>query len=141
MLMIHPPPRRFRCGSAAAAAVEDAAEVRVDDVLPVAGGHVGDVREMSDAGVVHEDVEAAEPLDRGVDCAAGFVRLPDVGPHREHRICREPRGGRVEVLLIAARDDHSGALATKAAAIASPMPRDPPVTMATVDASAGRVEV
>ena len=70
------------------AAVEDAAEVGVDDVLPVAGRHVGDVREVADAGVVHEHVESAEALDRGVDRPAGFVRLPDVGAHGEHRVCR-----------------------------------------------------
>ena len=65
---------------------------------------------MTDAGVVHEHVESAEPLDRGVDGAPGFVRLPDVGPHREHGICREPCGGCVEVLLIAAGDHHASAL-------------------------------
>ena len=96
-------------GKRGGAAVEDAAEVRVDDVLPVAGRHVGDVREVADSGVVHEHVEPAEALDCSVDRAAGFVRLPDVCAHGERRIFREPCGSGVEMLLIASCNHHPGA--------------------------------
>ena len=60
------------------AAVEDAADVRLEHLLPRVGGHVGDAREDADAGVVHEDVEAAEPLDRGRDGAAAPRGIADV---------------------------------------------------------------
>ena len=81
MLMMKPPPRRRRCGRRRGS-VEDAGEVRVDDLGPLRGRHVGHVGEDADAGVVDEDVEAAEPRDGGGDRALDIVVAAHVGVQR-----------------------------------------------------------
>ena len=66
------------------AAVEDAAEVGVDDLVPLLDGHVGDVGERADAGVVDQDVEAAERAHGLVDRARRVVGIADVGADLAH---------------------------------------------------------
>src|SRR5204863_5315694 len=66
-----------------AATVEDAAEVGVEHLAPVVEAHVGDAAELADAGVVDEDVHAAETADGFVDEPLRLGRLADVGAERE----------------------------------------------------------
>ena len=70
MLMMKPPPRRRRCGSAAWHALKTPVRFVSMTSRPLLGRHVGDVGEDADAGVVDEDVEAAEAGDRRVDACA-----------------------------------------------------------------------
>ena len=67
------------------AGVEDAGQVGVDHLGPLRGRHVGDVGEDADAGVVDQDVEAAEPRDGGGDRALDLVVAAHVGPQRLDR--------------------------------------------------------
>ena len=84
------------------------------------------------ARIVHEDVDPAEAIDRGVDAAPRSFLIRgidgDADDLRADGFC-----GGVRRVLVARRDDDVRAPArTSAAAVASPMPRDPPVTMAVV---------
>ena len=117
------------------AGVEDAGQVRVDDLGPLLRRHVGDVGEDADAGVVDEDVEAAEARDGRGDRALRPRRSGERRPAASRRRPgRRPRSS-------AARPTDARALrpvtatctpsATSARAIARPMPREPPVTSAT----------
>ena len=82
MLMMKPPPRWRRCGIAAWHALKTPVRFvsMTSDHCP--RRHVGDVREDADAGVVDEDVEAAEPRDRRVDRALDLVVAAHVGLQR-----------------------------------------------------------
>jgi len=61
------------------AAVEHAAHVGIDDVVPRRHVHVGDVAEDADAGVVHENVESAEAARRFVNGRFRRAGVLDVG--------------------------------------------------------------
>ena len=96
---------------------------------------------MADPGVVHEDVESAEALDRGVDRPARIIRFADVGANREHGVGREPSGGLVQVLLIATGDHHPRAPLDERGGDRQANPAGTPVTTATVEESRGAVAV
>ena len=88
-----------------------------------------------DAGVVDEDVQPAEPLDGLAYCPRRIGRVPGISAHCQDRIRWErSRGGsrcfcsRPVIATLAPRP-------MSAPAIASPIPREPPVTTATVEAS------
>jgi hypothetical protein len=75
------------------AAVKNAAQVGIEDLPPLGGGHVGNRRKQPHASVVDEDVEAAEPR-RGIRDRFGGLRLVlDVSFQRK-RLASElcPRG-------------------------------------------------
>jgi len=65
--------------------VERAVEMHVDDVVPVRPTHAMKDAVAQDAGVVHQDVDAAELVDGGLHDRFGVLRLGD----------RERRGDRV----------------------------------------------
>src|SRR4051812_347672 len=71
-------------GNRGARAVEDAAQVRVDHLAPVLDAHVAGVGEAADAGVVDQDVDRAEALDRGAHEPLGLARHAHVATHRVH---------------------------------------------------------
>ena len=54
--------------------VEKAREIRRDESLEILGRIIRERFGNEDPGVVHQDVDAAEPLDRGADDPAGDVR-------------------------------------------------------------------
>jgi hypothetical protein len=69
-------------------AVEDAAEVGGDDLLPLLDGHAADGAVAVDAGVVDEDVEPAELLDGRLDQGSALVRVSDAGVDRQSGAAR-----------------------------------------------------
>ena len=70
--------------------VEDAGDVGVEHQPPVVVGHIGDVAEHADAGVVDERVEAAE-AGRGGGAGGGHVGgAAHVGAQRQTRARRLP---------------------------------------------------
>ena len=134
MLMMKPRAARLHRRNGGARAVEDAAEVGVDDLAPVVQAHVGDVGELADAGVVDEDVDAAEAADGLVHQALRIGRLPHVRAHGVQVIaaarasaprCFRSASFRALIVTCIPRSRN-------ACAIASPMPFDPPVTMPTI---------
>ena len=85
-------------------------------------------------GVVDEDVETAETLDRGGD--AGVRRVDVAGVRGEHRGVAADLGGRsLELVDLARRQHHAGAGVGQPCAIALPIPFDAPVTSATLPSS------
>jgi hypothetical protein len=69
--MIHPSPDFFRCGTAAREQWKTPPEVGLDLLVPLRERHLVDRPHDSDARVVHQHVETAEPLDRsGHQCGA-----------------------------------------------------------------------
>ncbi len=65
-----------------AAGMKDAAQVRIDHLLPFVAGHFGDLLENPDAGVVDQDVEAAEAGRRRIDDAGHVVATANVSLKR-----------------------------------------------------------
>ena len=90
MLMIQPPPRASG-GQRRVTAVEDAAQVRVDDAVPLFDGHVGNGTKHADAGVVDQDVETAELRD-GLRERRLRPRcdLTNVGANAQHVLAERP---------------------------------------------------
>ena len=134
MLMMKPAAARLHRRDRGARAVEDAAQVGVDDLAPVVEAHVGDVAELADAGVVDEHVEAAESLH-------GLVDEPlSVGRRRARRRAHvSTLSPPLNVCAAFRRSDSLRALiatcmprSRNARATASPIPFDPPVTMPTM---------
>ena len=80
-------------GGNVAGRAEVAAQVDADHVVPLALGHVDDEAVAQDAGVVDEDVDAAEGLDRRVDQRAGSFPVGDVAARRRSPL-RRRRGSR-----------------------------------------------
>jgi len=58
---------------------EDALEVGGEDVVPVLLAHAHDERVAGDAGVVDDDIEAAEALEGGLDGGGGALGGGDIG--------------------------------------------------------------
>ena len=118
------------------AAVEDAGEVRLEHAVPVVVAHLGDVRKRADAGVVHEDVHAAEPAHRRADQAIHIAARAHVRAHRLEPVARvaqacsraESRCSWLKPLIATLAPSSSSA-----AVMARPIPRDPPVTTATFE--------
>src|SRR5439155_1419792 len=81
-------------------------EVDVDDRLEAVGAQPGDRHRKVAGRVVHQDVEAAEALEHGVDGGGHLV----VAAHVTHRVHRVDTGGGeridggAQVLLLAAAD-------------------------------------
>ncbi len=75
---------------AGAAHVEGAVEMDVEHVLPVRVAHPVEDRVAQDAGIVDQDVDAAEGVERGLDDRLGVLRLGD----------RERRGDRLAAGLL-----------------------------------------
>ena len=77
--------------------VKDAAEVRLDDLGPLSGAHLGDLGKPSDTGVVDHDIEAAEAFDGHGHGPIRVGGVPDVGDDRVHlaRRHRQKRGSRL----------------------------------------------
>src|SRR5688572_16902449 len=59
-------------------AVEDAAQVRFDNGAKIVGTHRFDGSEHSDAGIVHQDINAAECLDRLCEVSSNLCFVADV---------------------------------------------------------------
>ena len=90
-------------------AVEDTREVRVEDAVPVRGLHGGHVDEASDASVVDQDVEPAEPRGGGFDGARRVAGTPDVGCDGRQAIRAAQLAGRgLQSCLVGADDDDEG---------------------------------
>ena len=75
---------------AGAAHVERAVQMHLDDVGPVRPAHAVEDLVAQDAGVVDQDVDAAEGIERGLDDLVGVLRLGD----------RERRGDRLAARLL-----------------------------------------
>jgi len=60
-----------------AAHVERAVEMHRDDVVPVGPAHLVEDAVAQDAGVVDQDIDAAEGVARGLDDGVGVLRLGD----------------------------------------------------------------
>jgi hypothetical protein len=98
--------------------------VRQDDV-PLLIGHVDEAGMASEAGVVHEHVDAAELLLGGLDQGAHLVLARHVaGPHRrtQPRELLELGGGFQEAALVTIGEHHAGALFRTAARGGEPDP-------------------
>ena len=78
-----------------AAGVEGAAQVRVDDLLPVLVAHARDQRVARDAGVVDEDVDVAELRLDALDQRLRLRGIADVRTHRDAADLRRDRLGRL----------------------------------------------
>ena len=83
-----------------------------------------------DPGVVHEDVDPAEALLRGLGEAATGVGLADGAGHHEHppRVGREPVGGAGELRLVPPVEETREPASRKHRAMSKPMPLLAPVT-------------
>ena len=113
------------------AAVEDAAQVRVDDAVPLIHRHLGHRSEHADASVVDRMSSPPNVDTVCANAASTSAVLAHVGPDAERVRTqrREPRHLRgPDPLPVIATD---APLATSALAVASPIPREPPVTNAT----------
>ena len=62
--------------------MKDAGQIGIDDFGPLLWRHVGDIRKTPDPGVVHHEVEAAEPSDRRGDCSIHLFDAAHVGLQR-----------------------------------------------------------
>src|SRR6058998_3307920 len=120
-------------------AVEGALQVDGDDRVPLLLAHVEDHPVAQDAGVVHQDVDRAELLDRRLDDALGGRevgdavgvgdRPPAAGADRLHHFVGDaPRGAAAVDLGAEVVDDHRGPLGREqlgdGAADAAPRARD-----------------
>jgi hypothetical protein len=81
------------------AAVEHAGEVGVDDTPPVFVRLSGDVDEYANAGVVDEDIETAESVDRLVDKRSDGGSIANVRGDRMHG-CTARRNRRKPLLSV-----------------------------------------
>ena len=89
-LMMLPPPAARRCGTASRIGADRPEELQVEIGLPVLVGDVAEWPGGRGAGVVDQDVEAAEALDCRTDHALDVGRLPHVGRDRhDRRACPE----------------------------------------------------
>ena len=98
--------------------VEHAGEIGLDDLCPLIRRHRGDVGEDADAGVVDEEVEAAEARGGGLDRAAYLIVTADVGLQRLDSAGPggfDLRTGRRQVRRIATGDRHLHAVGDKRA--------------------------
>ena len=77
-----------------AGGVEQALQVEVDHPLPFLGGRVLDRPQEHHAGVVDDDVEPAQLVDRAVDGGDRLLLLGDVGLDRERGVPRSADLGR-----------------------------------------------
>jgi hypothetical protein len=96
-----------------ARAQEGAGEVHVDHLLPLGEGHVDDMERLLDAGVVDEQIEAAERLARLREGALHVGLDADVhrDGHRAPARRLDGRGHRARVVdLAAVVDRHGGAV-------------------------------
>ncbi len=75
-----PAPAHVPCGRLAA--VERAAQVDGDHVVPLVGGHRVDVADLADAGAVHEDVDPALVRDQAADGALDTRRRAHIADKR-----------------------------------------------------------
>src|SRR3546814_10767871 len=66
------------CSSDLAGRCEGALQVHLDDRVPLGLAHVREHAVAQDPGVVDEDVETTEGVDRGADEALGTVPVADV---------------------------------------------------------------
>ena len=120
-----------------ATAVEDSAQVRVDHVLPVRRGHVGNVANRPTPALLTSTSSPPNCLTAASTAAPGIGSIPDIGADAEHRPCRKAGRGAIQVLSDRGRRLPRGRrVPPTRCAMASPMPRDPPVTTATVDRAA-----
>ena len=95
-----------------------------------------DAAEPSDAGVVHEYVEPVLPPDGLVDERGHGQMVAHVGRERQHARALRRHPGQLgfrlfEMVFVEAGDRDVNARCRSAAETASPMPREPPVTIAT----------
>ena len=123
-------------------AVKRAAEVRLENLLPVVDGHLGNRREVSHAGIVDEDIETPEPAHRGVDGCGRLLGPSHIRTEYVDSVARGavPRFGAARAA--ASRADAERPVmrtrappATSARAMPLPMPREPPVITAIRPAS------
>ena len=116
-------------------AVQQAADVDVDHPLPLLDRRVLDRPEQHHAGVVDEDVEPSGPVD---DLGDDARRLLGVGRGRPRRRSARARRRRSRLARSSSRSARRATTATvapcaaSASAVASPMPLEAPVTIATV---------
>src|SRR5207244_335593 len=87
---------------------EGALEIRLDHPVPVLVLHANEESVASDAGVVDEDVEPAEPLLGGLHQTVGVFALDGIGHHAVHRSAAlfELLGRALHPVGIAARHYH-----------------------------------
>ena len=102
MLMIRPPLRLEHRPGDGLGHVERAEQVRLEDLAPGLGAHPHDQVVAGDAGVVDEDVDLAERLERGLDDAVGRLGRRERRPGRRARGGRAPRSRRGLVAAAAA---------------------------------------
>ena len=84
--------------------MESRAEIDRDDLVPVFGREILDRADMLDAGVVDQDIQPSERLDRTRDHVRDLVRLRHVGAvitHFDTVLLSEPRACRLDLRWIA----------------------------------------
>jgi hypothetical protein len=99
-----------------AARVEDPAEIRPDDVVPVFVGHPRDQAVTGNAGVVHEEVDVSGVREE----ALGFLRVGDVGLHGLTARLACDLFGLVLAGAVAERDARAGACKLERDGLADP---------------------
>ena len=115
-------------------AVDEAEDVDVDHRAPVVA-LLGEQRpEQHHAGVVDEDVEAAQLVLRALDERARLLLLADVRLDRE-RAVTDLLDKRVEAILAAGAERDLRPASANAIAVASPIPDEAPVIAATLPSS------
>jgi len=83
------------------------------------------------AGVVDDDVDLAPGVDRRLDELVGRVALREV-PAEDRGLARDLAGGLLGGVLVEVVDDDLAPCSESSSAVARPMPRADPVTMATL---------
>ncbi len=100
-------------GHGGAGAEEGRAQVEAQDEVPVVRLHLPDLRVPAPADVVDQDVDAAEPRDRGVDQPLGRPLVGEVAGHGQRlaSACRDGGGGLLEPGPVDVGDGDARALA------------------------------
>ena len=113
--------------------VEGAEQVRLEHLAPRVDAHAHDQVVARDAGVVDQDVDLAERVERGLDQRLGRLRLSHVRLDGERLAAQrlDLLRGLLRGLRVArVREAHVGALLREPQRDRLPMPREPPVTTA-----------
>ena len=128
--MIEPPRLAAIAGMPCLHPREYAVAVHRVDLAPAGEVGIDDGAQGDHAGVVDQDIEAAELLDRGADHRLPVVFIGDVQAH-ENRVVANGVSHRL-VFLIQVGHHHWGALACQRYGVRLSIPLAPPVMIATL---------
>lgn len=111
--------------------MKDAEHVDVEDPLERLGVDLGHRPVTHDAGVGHDDVDAAEPLDGAGGGRLHRRQVAHVGHRGQHPVLAQLVGERRQVGLVEIGEDELGALGGQPARDLGADPRAPPVMKTT----------